>query len=210
MTLMCYNYTNETRLQVLATPAISVSSNLNRRLDNMNTVYNNPQKLTLKQALFVEEYLVTLNATQAAKKAGYKGNDNTLSQRGHELKNHPRLKKIIQRRIQNVDYTINAGEKSFKWTSPETARHAQGFVYLIQAENQLVKIGVSINPQKRFQTLNTASPIELSILFSIKSDDAYTLEDKLHKRFADRHIKGEWFSLSEEDIASVKKEYWND
>ena len=35
------------------------------------------KKLTPKQQRFVSEYLKTGNATEAARRAGYKGNDNT-------------------------------------------------------------------------------------------------------------------------------------
>ena len=41
-------------------------------------------KLTPKQELFVAEYLKTGNATESARKAGYKGNDNTLRSIGTE------------------------------------------------------------------------------------------------------------------------------
>jgi len=35
-------------------------------------------KFTGKQRIFIDEYLKCLNATEAARRAGYKGNDNTL------------------------------------------------------------------------------------------------------------------------------------
>lgn len=40
------------------------------------------EKLTLKQQKFVAEYLKTGNATEAARRAGYKGNDITLGRVG--------------------------------------------------------------------------------------------------------------------------------
>ena len=44
---------------------------------------NNPKALTAKQSRFVEEYLVDLNATQAAARAGYSAK--TAEQQGYQL-----------------------------------------------------------------------------------------------------------------------------
>lgn len=56
------------------------------------------KKLTPKQALFVSEYLKTGNATQAARKAGYKGNDNTLRSVGTEnLSKHAIARAIAEK-----------------------------------------------------------------------------------------------------------------
>lgn len=52
-------------------------------------------KLTPKQEAFVREYLVDLNATQAAIRAGYKGNKN-VAQTGAENLRKPQIQKAIQ------------------------------------------------------------------------------------------------------------------
>lgn len=46
-------------------------------------------KLTPKQESFVREYLVDLNGTAAAKRAGYKGTDTVLGKQAHELLKNP-------------------------------------------------------------------------------------------------------------------------
>lgn len=51
-------------------------------------------KLTPKQALFVQEYLVDLNATQAAIRAGY--SEDTAGAIGHENLNKPDISTAIQ------------------------------------------------------------------------------------------------------------------
>ena len=51
-------------------------------------------KLTPKQALFVSEYLKTGNGTEAARRAGYKGNDVTLGQVAAENLKKPQIKRI--------------------------------------------------------------------------------------------------------------------
>lgn len=54
------------------------------------------KKLTPKQELFVSEYLKTGNATEAARRAGYKGNDNTLAQVGNENLRKPNVVELIK------------------------------------------------------------------------------------------------------------------
>lgn len=52
------------------------------------------RKLTEKQARFVQEYLVDLNATKAATRAGY--STRTAGQMGHELLKKPEIKAAVE------------------------------------------------------------------------------------------------------------------
>lgn len=56
-----------------------------------------PKRLTPKQALFVQEYLVDLNATQAAIRAGY--SEDTAHAIGYENLNKPELSTAIQKAL---------------------------------------------------------------------------------------------------------------
>ncbi len=47
-------------------------------------------------------------------------------------------------------------------------------------------------------------PYDLELLVSIETDDRDSLEKELHEKFADKRKKGEWFDLTEEDIAYIK------
>lgn len=49
------------------------------------------RNLTAKQRLFIRYYLETLNATEAARLAGYKGNDVTLAGIGYENRRKPQI-----------------------------------------------------------------------------------------------------------------------
>ncbi len=68
-------------------------------------------ELTHKQELFCREYFVSLNATQAARSAGYKGNDNTLGSVGAENLIKPAITGVMdlffERKASQID--INAG-----------------------------------------------------------------------------------------------------
>lgn len=68
---------------------------------------NNPDKLTDKQRRFVEEYLVDLNATEAAKRAGY--SKKTAYSVGHENLKKPEIAAALteakQKRSENTEIT---------------------------------------------------------------------------------------------------------
>jgi len=55
--------------------------------------------LTTKQRLFVDAYLETYNATESARRASYKGNDNTLAAVGKQNLSKPQIAKLIQQRM---------------------------------------------------------------------------------------------------------------
>lgn len=56
--------------------------------------------MTPKQQIFVNEYLKCWNATEAARRAGYEGNENTLSSVGYENLRKPDIDDAISRRLQ--------------------------------------------------------------------------------------------------------------
>jgi phage terminase small subunit len=58
-------------------------------------------KLTPKQQAFVDEYLIDLNATQAAKRAGY--SDHTAKQMGTENLAKPVIKEAIEARMKEKE-----------------------------------------------------------------------------------------------------------
>lgn len=58
------------------------------------------KKLTPKQQMFVSEYLKTGNATEAARRAGYKGNDVTLCAVGAENLRKPQVADAIKAKNQ--------------------------------------------------------------------------------------------------------------
>lgn len=64
-------------------------------------------KLTTKQRLFVEAYLANPNATEAARKAGYKGNDVTLGAVGAENLKKPQIAELLAGRVQEAIITTD-------------------------------------------------------------------------------------------------------
>lgn len=79
-----------------------------------------------------------------------------------------------------------------------------GFVYLIKShENQLIKIGYSKNPIARLEALQTSSPTRLYFLATLKCENPRLVEKSIHNEFISKKVSGEWFSLSDEDIAYI-------
>jgi phage terminase small subunit len=63
--------------------------------------------LTQKQRLFVEAYLANPNATEAARRAGYKGNDVTLGQVGAENLKKPQIAELLKVRVEEAIITAD-------------------------------------------------------------------------------------------------------
>jgi len=67
------------------------------------------RKLTTKQQLFVEAYIgkANGNATEAARLAGYKGNDVTLAAVGAENLKKPHIAEFCHKRVETAGMTAN-------------------------------------------------------------------------------------------------------
>ena len=90
------------------------------------------------------------------------------------------------------------------WSKTRAKDPRLGSVYLARSRaTGLVKIGRSLNVQKRLKTLSTGSGEELELLIEIKSGDAVQLETKLHYRFNYCRVSREWFKLGHSEITEV-------
>ena len=67
------------------------------------------------------------------------------------------------------------------------------------------KIGKAILVERRADQISLQLPEDLELVHTIRTDDAYGIEDYWHKRFAAKNTKGEWFSLSRQDIDAFKR-----
>lgn len=69
------------------------------------------------------------------------------------------------------------------------------YVYLIACtENSLVKIGRSVDVDRRFGDIQRMAPVRLEILWKTEGD--WRLESQLHRVFRERRVHGEWFDFS--------------
>ena len=89
--------------------------------------------------------------------------------------------------------------------SNEKATKIRGVVYLLKIKGKSqYKIGVTTNLEKRLTQISPKMPFALNVEHKIKSDKIYSLEEKLHNKFKDKHIKGEWFELNKDDVNYIK------
>lgn len=82
------------------------------------------------------------------------------------------------------------------------------YVYLmIDTTNNFHKIGISNNPKYREHTLQSDKPtIELLCAKEFPSRIiAESIEAALHKAYANKRIRGEWFNLEKTDIEEIKQ-----
>jgi len=79
-----------------------------------------------------------------------------------------------------------------------------GYVYLLQSPSEYYKIGFSATPEDRVKTFKNKLPFEVEYICLIPTDNMKKLEGELHDRFEDRRVDGEWFALTENDVAYIK------
>lgn len=82
-----------------------------------------------------------------------------------------------------------------------------GYIYII-GDGKSFKIGATVGkPERRLTSIQTASPIKLSIALAFQNADIFDMEKKLHNRFIEKHIIGEWFALDDNDLLLLQDEY---
>jgi Meiotically up-regulated gene 113 len=67
------------------------------------------------------------------------------------------------------------------------------------------KIGKAVLVERRKDQISIQLHEDLELVHAITTDDAYGIEDYWHRRFAVRNTKGEWFSLSRQDVEAFKR-----
>ena len=81
------------------------------------------------------------------------------------------------------------------------------YVYFIRDGLEHIKIGVANNVKNRIKELQTANPMKLEYFYGMHvktSEDAYDLEEELHKKFSNIRLMGEWFK--EEEVLEFLKQ----
>lgn len=88
----------------------------------------------------------------------------------------------------------------------EAKKSSKCYVYLMKdLTNGTYKIGMSNNPNCREKTLQSEKP-QIELICSKKyptRDIAKAIESSLHSTYSSAHIRGEWFTLSEQDVKDI-------
>ena len=75
-----------------------------------------------------------------------------------------------------------------------------------QTVTNIFKIGMTkkISVNDRLSSFKTYSPYPIEVITIIETENAYELERKLHHKFKDKRLSGEFFNLNEQDIEYIK------
>lgn len=79
-----------------------------------------------------------------------------------------------------------------------------GYVYLVKNQDGNYKIGRSLNPNKRIESMGVKLPFPIEAVCIIPSEQMSRLEQELHARFDDKRLNGEWFALADEDVEYIR------
>ena len=85
------------------------------------------------------------------------------------------------------------------------------FIYIIRCGKQnLFKIGISKDVDKRLKQLQTGNPHKLKCIFRIESLEikATKIEATIHQFFKEankKHVLNEWFNLSDDEVFNLAK-----
>lgn len=93
-----------------------------------------------------------------------------------------------------------------QWTT--AARRASvtrpgGYVYFIADEDGYIKIGYARDVSSRLRSLQTASRQALRVVAS--TSGTVSDEKALHAKFADAHVRGEWFRATSDLMAYINE-----
>jgi hypothetical protein len=80
----------------------------------------------------------------------------------------------------------------------------------LKDDEHFCKIGVSVDPKRRAKELRRRYDWDIRVLHVICTRSALCVEGVLHTAFAEKHIGGEWFRLSKDDLAWLGSLQWVD
>lgn len=100
-------------------------------------------------------------------------------------------------------YVIGMGDDLCKIGWPRAAMTATART-IIGMGDSLCKIGWTLNVHKRLKAFRTGNPLVM-LVHAEHVTDAHHREKVLHRRFKQQKVYGEWYRLSNIDIAAIKE-----
>ena len=144
------------------------------RTRNGGYAWRSPRRATPLEA--AQDYCDYVNGQHAATPA-------TLMTAGHEY--------IVDERDTDPEYQAALGVIRDRTAQRREGR--QGYVYLI-TDGEYLKIGYSVNPEKRVAELQTGNARPLRLLGKIEGTEAD--ERALHQKYIRNNVLQEWFHIN--------------
>ena len=102
--------------------------------------------------------------------------------------------------------TLSASKKHSFVLETTDELDSSGFVYVIFIDTGLerfYKIGMAKQFSSRFDTHQCASPFEIRVAICYFTGHMRSEERRLHAVYAGQRVRGEWFTLTTDDLASI-------
>lgn len=103
--------------------------------------------------------------------------------------------------LRQGNYIVGKGKSA----TTTNVRHDRSCVYILKSGNYY-KIGVTLDTSiiKRVQQLQIGNPIRIELLSKTGTiPNAYEIEKQLHKKYKNNRVRGEWLTLSNEELSEV-------
>lgn len=100
---------------------------------------------------------------------------------------------VLRRRFTDIDYKSQYLESKKSHSKQRTANFNTKTYFILCEHSGMVKIGTSVDPEKRLCGLQTSNPFPLKIIKITELN-----ERELHHRFHHHRKSGEWFEFSDE------------
>lgn len=124
---------------------------------------------------------------------------------------YPRAEQIYElfNSILSTDFTFYLHHSNLKKSFPliENICLQQvvgGHVYVLSDQQGHYKIGKAVKIDRRIAQLKTQPPFKLQLVMSTWDVSPLKLERYLHDEFSTRRLNGEWFALTEGDLAFLE------
>lgn len=81
-----------------------------------------------------------------------------------------------------------------------------GFIYVMFVDSgvqRFFKVGMACNLDARIKTHQCSSPFEVRVAIAYFVEDMRAEELALHSLFSEKRVRGEWFSLSDDDLRMI-------
>lgn len=155
------------------------------------------------------------NAPEDLKEGVFNGDITTNKQYQEEIKARKEAEKRarqVEQQVKQVHRSEKSSNKHVGEVESSIAKNVGGnnnqylkSIYVLKHRGfeDYYKIGVTHNINQRLNSLNTASPLGIEVVFNQVFDSPYAVESIIHSRYEDRNTNGEWFNFSKKEIERV-------